>query len=123
MVTPGSVAIRMAQADVRFGRQDYRGALAAARQALALAPDSARAVLIAGLAARGLRDAALAESTYRAGVRRHPAAWELRAGYADVLLARGDSAAALAQATHAVALSGGDSLARALRERALGRNP
>ncbi|MBA3558459.1 MAG: hypothetical protein H0W30_07635 [Gemmatimonadaceae bacterium] len=123
LVTPKSPAVNMLQADVRFARRNFSGAIKSAQYALSAAPDSMRAVVIIGLAARAIFDTALAETTYHAGVQRHPDAWELRAGYADVLLAKGDSAAALAEATLAVALSRREPMTIALRERASGRTP
>ena len=123
LVTPKSPAVNMLHADVRFARRNFTGAIKSARLALAEAPDSMRAVVIIGLSARALSDTALAESAYHDGLQRHPDAWELRAGYADVLLAKGDSAAALAEATLAVALSRGQPITIALRERASGRLP
>ncbi|MBC7788503.1 MAG: hypothetical protein H7Z74_01045 [Anaerolineae bacterium] len=123
LVTPKSPAVNMLHADVRFARRNYRGAINSARLALSAAPDSMRAIVIIGLSARALSDTALAESAYHDGLKRHPNAWELRAGYADVLLAKGDSAAALSEATRAVALSRGEPITIALRERASGRMP
>jgi len=123
LVTPESPAVNMLQADVRFARRNFRGAIKSAQHALSAAPDSLRAVVIIGLSARAMFDTALAETAYHDGLQRHPDAWELRAGYADVLLAKGDSAAALAEATLAVALSRGEPITIALRERASGRIP
>ncbi len=123
LVTPKSPAVNMLQADVRFARRNFQGAINSARLALLAAPDSMRAVVIIGVSARAMSDTALAVSAYHDGLQRHPDAWELRAGYADVLLAKGDSAAALAEAKLAVALSRGEPTTIALRERASGRTP
>ncbi|MDQ3696911.1 MAG: glycosyltransferase family 39 protein [Gemmatimonadota bacterium] len=55
---PRSVAVHLAQADVRMRRRDFPGAIAAARRALVIAPDSARATRIIHLAAGSLHDSA-----------------------------------------------------------------
>jgi len=114
---PADPAPLLRLADVRYRMGDPRGAIAAAQRALTMAPDSTRAGIVIGEAARQLADTGLALRTYRELVTTHPTAWELRVGYADVLLATGDTAAARDQATRAVELSHGAGAALSVRDR------
>ncbi|HJR63487.1 MAG TPA: tetratricopeptide repeat protein [Gemmatimonadaceae bacterium] len=117
---PGLAKVHLRRADVGYLMGDFREAIAAAERGLVLAPDSARARVLIALAARELADTATAERAYREGIRHSPGVWELRLGYADVLLARGDTARALEQVTHAVELSSGGQAALAFRDRIMG---
>lgn len=114
---PPEPAILLAHADVRYAMGDDAGAVRIAREALAIAPDSVRGWVTIAVAARRAGNLTVAESAMRDAVVLTPERWEFRAGYADLLLARGDSAAARAQADSAVALSHGDPAAIALRAR------
>jgi len=67
-IRPGDVSDRMRLAEVRMEAGDAHGAIDEAREVLRLAPDSVRAALIIGTAARQLGDTALADSIAR-GVR------------------------------------------------------
>jgi Flp pilus assembly protein TadD len=116
--SPKSAQVLMTRADIRIARQDFQGAILDARRALSLAPDSARAVVIIVVAARSAGLFTLADSTFRSGIAAFPEMWQLRLGYADLLLARGDSAAARVQAAAAVEQSNGDSAAVAMSMRA-----
>lgn len=118
--SPDNVELLLTRADVRYGMQDDPEAIRLARQALDLAPDSLRGWVIVAAAAQRRGDLTAAQAAMRAAVRRDPSEWHLRARYADLLLARGDSAAARMQADTAVALSHGAPYAVALRERARG---
>ena len=114
---PPEAAILLAHADVRYAMGDDAGAVSTAREALAIAPDSVRGLVTIAVAARRAGNLTLAESAMRDAVMLTPERWEFRAGYADLLLARGDSAAARVQADTAVALSHGNPAAIALRTR------
>jgi tetratricopeptide (TPR) repeat protein len=116
--SPNSAQLMITRADIRIARQDFQGAILDARRALSLAPDSARAVVIIVVAARSAGLFTLADSTFRSGIAAFPEMWQLRLGYADLLLARGDSAAARVQAAAAVEQSNGDSAAVAMSMRA-----
>ncbi|HJU66434.1 MAG TPA: hypothetical protein VJ596_12180, partial [Gemmatimonadaceae bacterium] len=117
LLRPRLAKVHLRQADARYLLHDYRGAIAWAERGLALAPDSARARVLIAIAARELADTATAERAYREGVRHSPGVWQLRLGYADVLLARGDTGQAIEQATRAGELSGGGRAASAFRDR------
>jgi tetratricopeptide (TPR) repeat protein len=110
-------------ADARYFAGDYRGAVADSRRALAAQPDSIRAAVIIGMAGRALQDTALVDSTYARMTALHPDSWEMQLGYADVLLVKGDTAAARAHAERAVQLSAGAPPALAVRARATGMTP
>jgi Tfp pilus assembly protein PilF len=120
VLRPRLAKVHLRRADARYLMGDFREAIAAAERGLALAPDSARARVLIALAARALADTATAERAYREGVRHSPAVWELRLGYADVLLARGDTVRALEQVMRAVELSSGGQAALAFRDRIIG---
>jgi Tfp pilus assembly protein PilF len=120
---PGDAGDRLRLAEVRYLAGDYRGAVAESQRVLASTPDSLRAALIIGVAAQALKDTVLADTTYARMTRLHPDAWEMQAGYADVLLIQGDTAAARVHADRAVELSGGAPPALAVRARARGKRP
>ena len=105
------------RADVRFTMGDYRAAYANAERAFALAPDSVRAPLVAGLAAEKLGDAGAAEAMFRRGIARHAKDWQLRAALAQLLLQRGDGAGARREAEEAVRLAPTEPAARDLLRR------
>ena len=107
-------------ADVRYHAGDYAGALAAARQTLKVAPDSVRAAMVILAVAKAQGDTVLADTTFARMTRLHPDSWEMHLGYADVLLVKGDTTAARAQADSAVELSGGAPPAVAMQARARG---
>ena len=67
-IRPSDVSDRMRLAEVRMEAGDAHGAIDEAREVLRLAPDSVRAALIIGTAARTIGDTALADSIAR-GVR------------------------------------------------------
>ena len=92
--------------DARFMIGDWDGAIAAARRGWQLAPDSARAMIIAGVAAQAAGRPSLAVEAFREGLRRHPDDWRLYAGLARALIAAGDTAGATAAADSARRLSG-----------------
>jgi cytochrome c-type biogenesis protein CcmH/NrfG len=123
VIRPKDVSDRMRLAEVRMEAGDARGAVAEAREVLALAPDSVRAAFIIGSAARAMRDPALADSTFARMTALHPDSWEMQMGYADVLLVKGDTADAIVHADRAVALSAGAPPAVAVRARARGARP
>jgi Flp pilus assembly protein TadD len=114
---PPEPAILLAHADVQYAMGDDAGAVRTAREALAIAPDSVRALVTIAVAARRAGNLAMAGAAMRDAVMISPERWDFRAGYADLLLARGDSSAARAQADSAVALSHGNPAAIALRVR------
>jgi tetratricopeptide (TPR) repeat protein len=120
---PGDAQVLLTRADVRYGLHDDAGAIRIAREALATAPDSVRGWVIVAAAARRAGDLVAADVALREAVGRAPAHWQLRARYADLLLLRGDSAAARLQADTAVSLSHGSPFAVALRDRAHGGVP
>jgi tetratricopeptide (TPR) repeat protein len=120
---PGNAQLLLTRADVRFGMNDDQGAIRMARDALTIAPDSVRGWVIVAAAARRSGDLAMADSALREAVKTEPSHWQLRAHYADLLLLRGDSAAARLQADTAVALSHGAPYAVALRNRARSAAP
>ena len=120
---PGDAGDRLRLADVRYFAGDPRGAVMEARRALAASPDSIRAAVIIGAAARALRDTALADTTFARMTALHPESWEMQVGYADVLLVKGDTAAARTHAELAVKTSGGAPPALAVRARAKGETP
>jgi tetratricopeptide (TPR) repeat protein len=115
---PGNALLLLTRADVRFGMKDDEGAVRIARDALAIAPDSIRGWVIIAAAARRAGDLVAADAALREAVERQPDQWQLRARYADLLLTRGDSAAARVHADSAVVQSHGAPHALALRERA-----
>ena len=120
---PGNAQLLLTRADVRFGMKDDQGAIRMAYHALAIAPDSVRGWVIVAAAARRSGDLAVADRALREAVNTEPSHWQLRAHYADLLLLRGDSAAARLQADTAVALSHGAPYAVALRNRARSAAP
>ena len=120
---PGDPGDLLRLADVRYQAGDYAGAVTAARAALAAAPDSLRAAIVIGAVARARGDVALADTTYARMTALHPGSWEMQAGYADVLLVKGDTTTARAHADRAVELSGGAPPALAVRARAKGMTP
>jgi Tfp pilus assembly protein PilF len=122
-IRPNNAGDRMRMADVRFRAGDFKGAIAAARSALAVAPDSVRAAIIVAVAGRALGDTALVDSTYARMTALHPDSWEMHVGYADVLLVKGDTTAAREHADRAVELSAGAPPALAVRARAKGEKP
>jgi tetratricopeptide (TPR) repeat protein len=122
-IRPNNAGDRMRMADVRFRAGDFQGAIAAARSALAVAPDSVRAAIIIAVAGRALGDTALVDSTYARMTALHPDSWEMHVGYADVLLVKGDTTAAREHADRAVELSAGAPPALAVRARAKGEKP
>jgi tetratricopeptide (TPR) repeat protein len=115
---PRNGAAHLRQADVLYQSGAYPAALSEARQALRLAPDSVRAAVVVGEAARQLGDIDAAEAGYRSALRRHPEAWELHTGLADVLLGRGDTLGAIREGDLGVSLSSGNPVALAVRLRA-----
>ena len=117
---PDNAELMLTRADVRYGMKDDAGAIRIARRALELAPDSIRGWVIVAAAGQRSGDLPAAQSAMLQAVRRAPAQWQLRARYADLLLVRGDTAAARVQADTAVALSHGAPYAIALRARARG---
>jgi len=122
-IRPRDVSDRMRLAEVRMEAGDPRGAVDEARTALRLAPDSLRAAMIIGAAARAMRDTTLADSTFARMTALHPDSWEMQMGYADVLLVKGDTAGAIVHADRAVTLSAGAPPAVAVRARARGARP
>ena len=122
-IRPGDANDLLRLAEVRYRAGDYHGAVAASRQVLAVAPDSVRAAVIIGVAARSLGDTTLADTTYARMTTLHPDSWEMHVGYADVLLVKGDTAAARMHADRAVQLSAGAPPALAVRARAKGMTP
>ena len=103
---PGYGVAWLRRADTRYRLGDYAGARVSARRAWALLPDSARAILVVALSAQRQGALAAADSAYREGLAHHPESWELHAGYADLLAARGDTAAAVGEGRHADAIRG-----------------
>jgi Flp pilus assembly protein TadD len=117
---PSEPQILLTRADLRLRQGEHAAAVRDARAAMVVAPDSVRAWVIVALASRQAGDLAAADTSLRDAVSRWPASWELRAGYADLLLLRGDTARARVHADTAVALSHGAPGALALRERSWG---
>ena len=120
---PGDAGDRLRLADARYFAGDYRGAVAESWRALGAQPDSLRAAVIIGMSAVAMRDTVLADTTYARMTAQHPDSWEMQVGYADVLLVKGDTAAARAHAERAVQLSAGAPPALAVRARATGMTP
>lgn len=115
---PDRAEVLLARADLRLSRGADTAARRDARGAIALAPDSLSGWVILAAASRRLGELAAADSGLRRAIVLEPARWQLRAALADLLLLRGDSAAARAQADTAVRLSRGAAPAVALRQRA-----
>jgi tetratricopeptide (TPR) repeat protein len=113
----------LARADLRYGRRDDAGAIRDAHAALSAAPDSVRGWIIVAMASRRAGKLAAADTALRRAIGLAPEDWELRAGLADLMLLRGDSVRARAEADSAVVLSHGAPPAVALLARVQGRAP
>jgi protein O-mannosyl-transferase len=111
------------RAEVRYLLGSWRGAMADARRAFVLEPDTVRAVVVLGESARQIGDIDAAERGYRDAVAVRPEAWEGHTGLADVLLGRGDTVAARREAEAGVRLSGGNATATAVLQRAVTARP
>lgn len=88
----------MRLAEVREMQKDWPAALASAKQAVALAPDTIRVVDALALAAWHLRDFADADAAYRRAMADLPNNKHLRHDYAAMVRARDDTAARRAEA-------------------------
>ncbi|HKG91326.1 MAG TPA: hypothetical protein VKA84_05520 [Gemmatimonadaceae bacterium] len=104
-LVPNHPSAYLDRADVRFAMGDFRRAYANATRAFELAPDSARAPLVAGLAAQRIGDPGAAEAVFRRGLARHARDWQLHTALGQLLLSRGDSAGARREAAEAVRLA------------------
>jgi Flp pilus assembly protein TadD len=93
--------------ELKLKTEDWAGAAAMFARAFAVAP----------------RDTMVADATWARAVLVKPDVWQLQVGYADFLLARGDTTSARAHADRAVELSAGAPPALAVRARAKGMTP
>jgi tetratricopeptide (TPR) repeat protein len=92
--SPGDYYGYMRLAEVREIMEDWTGALAVAKKAVALAPDSVRVVDALAVAAAHLKDYDSADSAYRHALTDLPNNRHIRREYAEMLRARGDTAGA-----------------------------
>jgi hypothetical protein len=93
-IAPTEAAPWLRLAEVRGAAGDWRGAMAGARRAYTLAPDSLRAVQMVQIAGRQLGDTAVVDTTFQQALHDHPRDPRLRFVYAMMLRDRGDTAAA-----------------------------
>lgn len=107
--------LRLGDAHYHLGEFDQ--AIVAARRGYELGPDSSRALVLVAVSALALGQPGIAIEAYRTGIREHPRAWELHAGYADVLLGMGNLEEARKEAELGVQLSGGNATARSVQAR------
>lgn len=84
-------------ADVRFYQRRWQSMMGNALAAYLLAPDSLRAADLVATGAQRLGDFASADAMYRRALADHPANRHFRERYANMLRARGDTAAARLQ--------------------------
>jgi protein O-mannosyl-transferase len=84
-------------AQVRVMQERWGEAERLAQQAYLIAPNETQALEVVGIAGPHLADPRAAEATYRRAIGDHPTDQHLRAGYATMLLALGDTAGAQQQ--------------------------
>jgi tetratricopeptide (TPR) repeat protein len=92
-LTPSDPVPLLRLAEIRGTVGDWRGAIAAARQAYAATPDSLRAVRLVQIAAARLGDTAVVDTTFRQALVDHPNDPRLRLAFATILRQRGDTVA------------------------------
>ena len=87
----------MRSAEIRYAWGDYPASMRDAWTAYRLSPDSVRAIRYVTLSAQRLQDFAMADTAFRRAIADHPDVQFLRAGYAAMLLAHGDTTASRRQ--------------------------